>query len=285
MVMELGTARWSSTRPQPFGPAPGGGLASTRWSSTSAHPFGPAPGAGRGLGTLTSGFAAERVADPSISMEPERIISKGPFTVKQKPVGVGEIPSLVIRMRYTDRGSLTKSQLDANVKALIKKAGYKVSKASSFRPVDVTWRWDTIGKEASGDVPIYVPVVSTPAALTDVRYAGGAYPESLYEPSSQILAKIPGQVFIYTLAVTSGRNTMADGEAAQVLTLLKQAMVNMASTNSFANVLITLQGCPASVFGPSAKKKLPPVAKAGWSALVLLVAYNMVMPHVGSEVI
>ena len=278
MPMELGAAKWTSNTPHPFSKAPGAGLGSTRWTSTVPTPFGPAPGGGMGGGMFESGFAAQ---PQSIDMDAERILAKGPFSVKKEEVTPGDIPSMVIRFRYTDRGSLTKAQLDTNVKAFLKKAGYKVSKASSFKPVNVTWKWGTIGVEASGDVPLYVPVVATPPPYEGLRYAGSVFGAPLYAPDAKALSPMPNQIWVYTVAITSAADTMTDGESAQALTLLKQAMINMAPANAYATVLATLRGCPRDVFG---KKPEVTLAKAGWSTLLLVVAYNMVTMHVGSEV-
>lgn len=253
-------------------------LGSTKWTSNTPHPFARAPGAGMGA-LHETGFAAQ---EQSINMDSERILAKGPFTVRRQPVTAGNIPSMVIRFRYTDRGSLTKQQLDAKVKTFLKKASYRVSKASSFKPVDVTWKWGTMGKEAAGDVPLYVPVVASPGAYAGLRYSGNLFSAPLYAPDAKALAPLPNQIWVYTVAITSQTETMTDGEAAQVLTLLKQAMVNMAPANAYASVLITLRGCPLNVFAPKGGST---IAKAGWDGLLLLVAYNMIVPHIGSEVL
>lgn len=278
MSMELGSTKWTSNTPHPFSRAPGAGLGSTRWTSTVPTPFGPAPGGGMGGGMFESGFA---VTEQRIDMDAERILAKGPFTVKKEEIQPGDIPSMVVRFQYTDRGSLTKPQLDMKVKAFLKKAGYKVSEASSFKPVNVTWKWGTMGVEATGDVPLYVPVVATPAPYEGLRYAGAVFGAPLYAPDAKALEPMPNQIWVYTVAITSSADTMTDGEAAQALTLLKQAMINMSPANAYATVIVTLRGCPLSVFG---QKPGITLAKAGWSSLLLVVAYNMVTMHVGSEV-
>lgn len=284
MVMEFESARWTDNGPQPFRTAPGGGLAATRWTSTVPTPFGPAPGGGRLGGMFESGFAAEAAVpvgpNPGIVMDPIKIIGKGPFTVKREPVQSGQIPSMVVRMRYTDRGSLTQGTLDAQVKALLKRANFKVSIASSFKPLDVTWRYE---HDATDD--FYFPVIQTPTALLGMRYSGNAARLPVYSADPNTLAKMPNQIWVYTMAITSGDNTMSDGEAAQALTLLKQAMVNMANTHSYANVELTLRGCPPALFEAPVKPPLPAPIKASASALLLLVAYNMLSPHIGSEIL
>lgn len=253
-------------------------LGSTKWTSNSPHPFSRSPGAGMGA-LHETGFAAQ---EQSIDMDSERILAKGPFSVRKLPVTPGDIPSMLISFRYTDRGSLTKKQLDANVKAFLKKASFRASKASSFKPVDVTWKWGTIGVEASGDVPLYVPVVASPGTYEGLRYSGNLFSAPLYSPDAKALAPLPNQIWVYTVVITSQTETMTDGESAQALTLLKQAMINMSKANAYAKVLITLRGCPRKVFE---SKGGPVIPKAGWDALILLVAYNMIVPHIGSEVI
>jgi hypothetical protein len=304
MAMEIGTDRWANTRPQP-----GGGLASTRWTSTVPTPFGPAPGGGRLGGMFESGFAADPVpalqvekgsaapgqtqsalirqqltngvAPPvSIKMDPLDVIGKGPFTVKKEPVAANEIPSMVIRFQLTDRGTLTKEALDKNVHAFLKSAGYRVSVKSTFTPIDVTWRWvhDT-------QADFYYPVVSSPAALAGMRYSGNAIMLPVYQASDPLLAKLPNQIWIYTMAVTSAHSTMSDGEAAQVLTLLKQSMVNMRPANFYTRVALTLRGCPSTLFGATNTDPIPKPSKAGWSPLILIVAYELLSIHMGSDVI
>lgn len=279
MSMELGATKWTSNTPRPFARAPGAGLGAARWTSTVPTPFGPAPGGGSMGGMYDSGFAA---TPQSIDMDAERILAKGPFSVKKEPIAGSDIPSMVIRFRYTDRGALTKGQLDTRVKAFLKKAGFKVSKASSFKPVNVAWKWGTMGAEAAGDVPLYVPVVASPPAYEGLRYAGAVFGEPLYAPDAKALEPMPNQIWVYTVAITSAADTMSDGESAQALTLLKQAMINMAPANAYGTVLATVRGCPRDVFG---KKPEVTLAKAGWSSLILYVAYNVLSLHVGSEVL
>ncbi len=250
-------------------------LGSTRWTSTSATPFGPAPGGG--IGQLhDSGFSAQRTGEPGTVMDPLLVLGRGPFTVRRQTVSVGETPAMVIQFRYTDRGALTKAQLDQQVQDFLKKAGYKVSRTTSFKPQSVTWRW-----EHDKQADFYFPVVDGPAALSGMRYAGNAVSLPVYQASADLLAKLPNSIYLYTVAVTSPVNEMNDGNAAQVLTLLKQAMVNMAPADAYANVLATLKGVPASLFGPV--KRAVPLAKAGMSGLILIAAWNMLSPHIGSE--
>lgn len=264
-------------------------LSGSRWTSTSAHPFGPAPGAGRGLGLgYTSGFSATPADEvfnqpgaEQIVFQEDRIEKVTGIEIRSEAVKAGEIPSLVLRLRYTDRGGVNKSILDAQVKGLFKKSGYKTSRATSFKPVNVVWRWQKLGSEASGDRPIYVPVVAS-GPHAGLRYAGSAYPEPLYDPSAKALANLPNQLWIYTIAVTSAQNTMTDGDGAQVITLLKQAIVNMYSTGGVQNTLATRRGCPRSVFEKPVSPTPAPI-KGAVSALILLAAYNMVAPHIGSE--
>ena len=281
MAMELGSPRWTNTGAHPFGPAPGsGGLASTKWTSTVATPFGPAPGGGRMGGMFESGFAAQ---EQSLTMDAEKILKQQAFSVKQEPVKPGDIASMVIRFVFTDRGTLTKKQLDSLVYGLLKKAGYKVSLTSSYKSHNVTWRWGKIGVEAAGDVPLYVPVVSAPAAYAGLRYAGNVFGAPLYTPDAKAMAPLPGQIWVYTMAVPSAHDTMTDGDAAQVTTLLKQSRINIADAgaDAYSTVWLTLRGCPVGLF----KKAESKIVKAGWSSLLLLVAYNMVAPHIGSEVL
>jgi hypothetical protein len=282
MAIELGATRWTSNTPRPFARAPGGGM------GTVATPFGRLPAGGRLGGVFESGFAAEAVgpAASNVVMNPEKIlVNSRLFTVKREPVTGNDVPALVARFRYTDRGTLTKEVLDAKVAGLMKKAGFKVSTVTSFKGVNVTWRWEKIGAEAAGDVPIYVPVVAAPAEYAGLRYAGSAFRQSLYAPDDKVLASMPNQLWIYTVAFTSAHDSMADGEAAQALTLLKQAVADMEGSESYGTILATLRGCPRELFGPVIGPVIPKPVKAGFSALLLLVAYNFITAHAGSEVL
>jgi hypothetical protein len=225
-----------------------------------------------------SGFAATPVSGGVTKLDDQQILVQG-LTVVREPVTGNDIPSLVIRMRYTDRGTASQGVIDAQVRTILEKAGFRVSRATSFKPQDVTWKWQLIGKEAAGDVPIYVPVVATPAEYAGLKYAGSAFPEPLYQPTAAALAKLPNQIWVYTIGVTSAQNTMTDGEAAQGLTLLKQAMVNLANTtHSAVNVRVTARGCPESLFQP--KPGPSPIAIGTFSGLILLAAYNMLSPNI-----
>lgn len=276
MSIQLGSTKWTSNTPHPFSRAPGAGLGSTKWTSNTPHPFARAPGGGMGL--ASSGFEAQ---EQSIDMDEERIESLGPFTVERQEIKPGDIPSMVIKFRYTDRGTLTKAKLDAKVKTFLAQSGYRTSKASSFQPANVTWKWGTIGVEASGDVPLYVPVVATPSPYAGIRYSGNKFGAPMYTPDMNVLAPLPNQIWIYTVVITSSADTMTDGESAQALTLLKQAMVNMAPALAYSTVLITLRGCPLGVF--KTKLASTPLAKAGWSSLILYVAYQMVIMPLSAE--
>ena len=252
-------------------------LGGTRWTSNSPRPFSRSPGAGMGA-LHESGFAAE------IVMNDIHVIPKQwPFAVKQEPVGAGTIPSIVIRMRYTDRGLLTQASLDKGVYEFLKANGLKVSTATSFKPVKVTWKWmhDT-------QADFYYPVIATPGELAGLRYSGNAVTLPVYSADPKVIAKLPSEIYVYTMAATKpllggdgSGGAMDDRFAAQVLTLVRQAMVNMASAQGYAHVLFTTRGCPCEVFG--ACQPIPPPIIWGFSSLLLLVAYNMIAPHVGSE--
>jgi len=282
MVMEVGQgiagSRWTSNSPRPFRRAPGGALASTRWTSTVPHPFAPAPGGGMGY---ISGFHAAP-ANEEITVDPLLVLGRGPFTVKKEPFVSGQTPSMVVRFVFTDRGRANKSVLDAQVRELMRKAGYKTSKVTSFKSEPVTWRWQ---QDKGGT--FYMAVVQTPKKWAGMRYAGQALGVGpVYEPDAALLGKLPTQLWVYTVALTTAYDTMSDADGAQTITLLKQAMVNMANAGvgSYAHVIATVRSCPSEVFG----KVIKPVAKAsvaktGSAALLLLFAYNLLSPHIGSE--
>lgn len=256
-------------------------LGSTRWTSNTPHPFSRSPGAGgRSLrGLHESGFAAETLPASTVLPDIHVIPKQWPFAVKQEPVGAGMIPSIVIRMRYTDRGTLTQAVLDKNIYQYLEKNGFKVSAATSFKPVRVTWKWmhDT-------QADFYYPVVATPVELAGLRYAGNAVTLPVYSADPKVIAKLPSEIYVYTMAATTpapGGGTMTDAEAARVLSFVRQAMMDMASAGGYAHVLFTTRGCPCEVFGSC--QPVPPIVVAGFSSLLLLVAYNMVAPHIGSE--
>jgi len=226
-----------------------------------------------------SGFSAD--LEPSVlDFDDEKVIAQPDIEVTREPVRGADIPAMLIKLRYTDRGGISKGILDAQVKGLFQRTGYKTSLATSFVPVNVLWRWERLRTEATGDRELYIPVVAG-GPYQGLRYSGSAYPEPLYQPNADTLAKMPNQIWVYTVAVTSARNTMSDAEGAQVVTLLKQAIVNMYGSGASLSARATQRGCPLSVFDKPVV--VPDAMKTGAVALALLIAYNMISPHIGSE--
>jgi hypothetical protein len=282
MVMELGSSRWTDNSPHPFGPAPGGGtggLASTRWTSTVPTPFGPAPGGGSFGAVYDSGFAADKVVD--FGTEDEIIVNADwKIHVTKKQVAAGKIPSMVLQFFITDRGLADKALLDKHIHSLLQQAGNLVSLQTSFNSEPVTWVWKK--EEEVPGFAFYYPVVEQPAKWAGLRYSGSALDSSaIHDPTDEMLKRLPNHVFIYTMAVTSPNKSMEDGDSAQILTLVKQGLIdiNKSGAGLSAQIAGTVTGCPESVF----KRKTPPVVKGVISSLILLAAYNLVVTHVGSE--
>jgi hypothetical protein len=235
-------------------------------------------------GLHESGFAAEPLATEYTEKDWKdlNVLGREGYVIKREAVGAGMVPSVVIRMRYTDRGLLTQAALDKNIHQFLKANGFKVSLATSFKPVQVTWKWvQDVSKY------FYFPVISTPTALAGLKYSGSAIvmnPPATMEQAAKV--KLPNEIYIYTLAVTApipgGPGSMTDAEATRVLNLVRQAKVNMASAKGYANTLFTMRGCPDEIFNPIIPP-VPPIIVAGFSSLLLIVAYNMVASHVGSE--
>lgn len=254
MVMEnegLASTDWTSTVPHPFGPAPGGamsGLASTRWTSTVATPFGPAPGGGRLGGVYDSGFAAERVVPPT-QVHPDELVLAERFKIQVTRKDTPGNPAMVVSMRYTDKGLLTKSVLDKQVKELLAKSGFRVSKNTLWQRTPVSWRWERSGT-------IYYPVVAS-GPLEGLRYAGNAIELPVIDPTDKALAQLPGTIDIYTIAITSKDWSLDDADAARALTLIKQAIINMERFNAYQSVAAVVRGVETSVFDGKAS----PVAK------------------------
>jgi hypothetical protein len=270
-------------------------LDATSWTATSITPFGPAPGAGRGLGfggdalqrrprraaTLNyeSGFAAEAVVGPdgTANFEDQRIqAAKWQFVLAQRPVAQGEIPSALVQLVYTDRGLLTLPQLDGQVAGLLKRSGFKVSKATKFEALPVAWKWQKL----SGG--IYVPVVKAPVAFVGTRYSGSALMETPFREDPAILAKLPSVLYVYTFAVTSDQNTLTDADGARLLTLLKQAYLSLDSAKAYGRGYVTLLGSLPSLFngdGPYIPngRRIPTPGPIVWvgSAIALIIAANV----------
>jgi hypothetical protein len=256
MVMELGLA-----------------LSGTRWTSNSPRPFSRAPGAGNGMrGLHETGFASEIVGDPI------NVVGRGPFTVTQNPVAAGQIPSLLIQFVYTDRGLVDKTRADQMIRDALAR-DFKVSKATSFEPVAASWR---MVHETQAD--FYYPVIASPAKYAGLRYNGSllpTYPHSVAEANA-LLARLPSNIYVYTLAITSKSDTMTDAEAAQALTIMRGAMTAMANAgmNAYAHVPIVRTGSAPDVFGSSVPTT---VATLGVSSLALVIAFNLLSSHIGSE--
>jgi hypothetical protein len=154
----------------------------------------------------------------------------------------------------------------------LKEKGFRVSRATTFAPLDVTWEWKQDPK-----ADLFFPVIKTPKSVAGVRYAGSVIDLGLHTTrDSTSLAKLPNQIYIYTFAVTSTQNTMTDADSAKLITLIKQAYVNMysAGANAYGTTDVTLLGSPASMFDEDKKSVVPAIL--GISSLLLLVAYQMI---------
>lgn len=255
MVMEnegLAKSKWTSTVPHPFGPAPGGGtggLGSTRWTSTVPTPFGPAPGGGSFGGVFESGFAAETVGDPTEQMHADELVLAKRWSIDVTRKQAPGVPSMVVSLRFTDKGTLTKDVLDKHVKALLAKSGFRVSRNTLWQRTPVQWRWERSGT-------IYYPVISS-GPLEGLRYAGNAIELPVYDPTDKALAQLPGTINIYTIALTSKNWDLTDADGARAITLIKQAIVNMQPYNAYSKVAAVLRGVETSVFGST-----PPPGKS-----------------------
>lgn len=267
----------------------------TRWTSNNPAPFSRAPGAGRGLGEdisrrprqaattdFESGFAAEP-ADSELVFSPQLVKAAKPFVVKKLPVSQGEVPAALIQFYLTDRGGMNQERFDKGVRDRLRAEGFKTSRATRFEPLQVSWKW-----ERKDD--FYFPVVAAPASVAGLRYAGNALKLPVYNPSSADLAKLPTQLYRYTVAVTSAQNQMSDADAAKVLTVLTQALsMILTPAQAYAKVYVTLRGSVPSVFdggtiGPSLDPEVATstetgttskVVKAGFYSVALIALYNL----------
>jgi hypothetical protein len=288
MVMEkLESTRWTDNSPHPFGPAPGGGvgsLASTKWTSTVPTPFGPAPGGGSFGGVYDSGFAAEPVEPvEDVDFADDHIVNADwKIHVTKKQIAAGMVPSMVLQFFITDRGLSDKATFDKNFHHFLQAAGFKVSLKTSFNTEPVTWRWKTV-EEVPGFASSY-PVVAAPSKWAGLTYAGNAIATNTINPTDEILKRVPNHVYIYTMAVTSANKQMSDGDAAQVITLVKQGLINMnrvdEGSDTALQIAATVTGCPHSIFDP---KPLPPIVKGVISSLILVAAWEMLATQFGSE--
>lgn len=270
MVMELGDfsgTRWTNNSPRPFSRAPGAGFGDV---ATQRRPRRAA------TTDYDSGFAADPVNETF--EDEQRITVDTSIKVKRLPVAQGEIPSALVKLQFTDRGTLSKENLDANVHQLLKHNGFRVSLATSLTPVDVTWAWKQDPK-----ADLFFPVIKTPKSLAGIRYAGSAIDLGLQTTrNSTLLAKLPNQVYVYSFAVTSPQNNMTDADSAKLLTLIKQAYSNMHNSgfNAYGTTDVTLLGSPTRVF--DVVSAITP-AVLGLSGIVLLIAYNMIAQNTGAD--
>jgi hypothetical protein len=256
----------------------------TRWTSNNPAPFSRAPGGGRGLGEdisrrprqaattdFESGFAAEP-ADSEMVFSPQLVKAAKPFVVKKLPVAQGEVPAALVQFYLTDRGGMSQERFDTGVGDRLRAEGFVTSRASRFEPLQVSWKW-----ERKDD--FYFPVVSAPAGIAGLRYAGNAIKLPVYNPSSADLASLPTQLYVYTMAVTSAQRQMTDADAAKLLTVLTQTLsTTLSAAQAYAKVYVTLRGSDPAVFdGP--KPGPTPIAKAGFYSVALILLYNLIGPH------
>jgi len=248
------------------------GLGSTRWTSNSPRPFARSPGAGVG-GLPMSGFSATPADIQGEDMY--AFAKRWDFEVVRLPLEVGKIPSMLVQLRFTDRGTFAfAGQLDAQILPPLRAAGFKVSKATSFNPVAVSWKTQALSSD------LYYPVVAAPPELAGIRYSGNAV--TLPWTSTQAvdvaeLGKLPSSLYIYTFAVTSKDNTMSDAQGAQVLSLVQNW--KNSQPKAYATGKMTLLGSDLNVFERGGG--VTPLA-AGVGGLVLIVAWNLLSPHIKS---
>lgn len=252
-----------------------GGLSGAKWTDNSPRPFARSPGAGLNGVDLQSGFAADNVV--SFADEaPTTIIGKGDVSVRKLPIAQGKIPSLLIKRILTDRGTVTQELLDTALKEGLKSAGFRVSKASSFEAVPVSWQWF---HETQGD--FYYPIISKPPQFAGLKYSGNAIPLPDHTGDNALLAKLPANVYVYTFAATSDNNTMSDADAAKALTVLtaitKQATTQLAGAQSYGTIDLTVLGSDPDIFP---KPPIPVPVIIGGVGLLLVAAVNLLSPHI-----
>lgn len=263
--MSFETTSWTSTRPFPFGPAPGGGLSGVRRKQADL--------------SFESGFALEAFG-AEYTLPDEIIKAKGPFTVTRKDVITGQVPAALVQMVFTDRGAINQGVLDQDIYMPIKAAGLRMSAATRFYPVDVNWEWRKQDSKDYGGgryFPVVVAPAGSPAASLDgLVYAGSAISasqllDSNFMPSAELLAKLPKQLWIYSFAVTNPNNQFTNANGAQLLTAMKSAWANtLPGLGASAYGYVTLMGADASVF--EAPPGPEPIAKKSNTWLWLLGA-------------
>ena len=192
-------------------------------------------------GMYESGFAAERVTEVGFNIDEEKVLGKQ-FNIEVTHKETPGVPSMVVSIRYTDKGTLTKEVLDQNIQALLKKSGFKVSANTLWQRTPVVWRWQML--EGSG---VYFPVVAS-GPLEGTRYAGAAILLPAANPTDVMLAKLPTTMDIYTIALTSEKYDLSVGDAARALTLIKQGLVNMNRYDGYYRLAVVMRGVETSVF-------------------------------------
>lgn len=242
--MSFETSKWTSTSPTPFGPAPGAGLSGVRRRQADIN--------------FQSGFALEAFG-AEYTLPDQIIKAKGPFTVTQQPVLVGQIPAALIQIVFTDRGAINQGALDQGIFTAIQSKGFRMSASSRFYAVDVQWVWR---KQAAADKytkDLYFPVVSVPAGSAAAPFNGMVYSGSAissaqmldanFMPTAELLAKLPKQLWVYSFAVTNPNNQFTDADGAQVLTLLKADWSQtLPPLGASAYGYVTLLGADPSLF-------------------------------------
>jgi hypothetical protein len=278
-----------------------GTLGSTKWTSTVPTPFGPAPGAGLGDGVqrrprraattdYESGFAADPVTTEYTFSKAS--IAQGldkSYVAKTQPVAQGQIPAALVQLYFTDRGTATKTLLDRGVFDVMRSAGFQVSRTTKFDPLLVQWK-----KQNIPGTDFFRAVVASPASIAGMMYGGSALGDEQIATDATMV-NLPNSIYVYTFAVTTAKDTFTDAEGAKLLTLLKQTLGRvLPASGGYAAKHVTLMGAAPDVFiGP---KPAPtpdptpgptpgpsPIVVAGISSILLIAAYNMLSPHIGSE--
>jgi hypothetical protein len=253
---------------------------STKWTSTVPTPFGPAPGAGLGVMrrklanvNYDRGFAVSGLGEEYVL--PDEILRvKGPFTVSEQPVMAGQVPAALLQLVFTDRGAANQGALDQGIYTMLGANGFRLSNATRFYPIDVTWVWRKQPAPDKTSPALYFPVVANPpgtqgAMLNGMVYSGSAIStaqlmDAHFMPTPELLAKLPKQVWLYSFAITGPNNQFGAADGAKALTVMKTAWgKTLPDLSASAYGYMTLLGADPSIFeksspvpGPMAKSNL-----------------------------
>lgn len=253
MVMEIGGLRglrW----PASAGQAPRG-FAGTRWTSTVPWPFGPAPGAGMaGLGLIET-------------------------KTQRDPIGPNQDPAVEVRAYVMSRDGVLGPAFDQALLPVLAGLGYETS-APTMKNYPLTPSWIT---DPNDQELFEAKVLNDTAGPFKGEAVGVKAGGPLTEADN---ADLPRVGTVWNVSAKPRDKVFNDGKLGVLLDALRKAKRPIAT--DVVDLQLRIFGVPKEAVLPKPTpvdepKPLPPLLSAGVGIGAVLVAFNLLTTHSGSE--